>query len=277
MRILTAIALSLLWYNFTPGTFAADSKPNIILFFVDDLGWLDLGFRTPALETPNIDQLAKDGTSFEQAYIASPCCSPSRATLVTGQHPARIKMVRHITENEKVAELIQDESGFTTHTLWKADPAQFPSINYLSLDYTTYAEALAQLGYYNLFVGKWHLGETKKYYPIHQGFDRQIGTTFYGNPSNYYPDYFKKSDVFEKEKKRYLTDKLTDETVSFINNHVTRQPFMISLWYYGVHKPHIGRKDYVKHFESKGLSGNEAQYASMIKSIDDSVGRVREA
>ena len=77
-------------------------KPNIVLFFVDDLGWADLGFRNPVFETPNIDALAKSGVSFEQAYIASPTCSPSRATLITGKHPARLKMVRHIPGEKKM-------------------------------------------------------------------------------------------------------------------------------------------------------------------------------
>jgi hypothetical protein len=74
----------------------AQGRPNIVLFFVDDLGWTDLGFRNPTLESPNIDQLASEGINFEQAYIASPTCSPSRSTLVTGKHPARLKIVRHV-------------------------------------------------------------------------------------------------------------------------------------------------------------------------------------
>ncbi|MEQ8548697.1 MAG: sulfatase-like hydrolase/transferase [Cyclobacteriaceae bacterium] len=77
------------------------SKPNIVLFFVDDLGWSDLGFRNPVFESPNIDSLASLGLNFEQAYIPTPTCSPSRATLLTGQHPARIKMVRHIPGGKK--------------------------------------------------------------------------------------------------------------------------------------------------------------------------------
>ncbi len=223
----------------------AQAKPNIVLFFVDDLGWNNLGYRNPGLfETPNIDQLARDGMDFEQCYVASPTCSPSRSTLLTGKHPARLKLVRHITGKTKTARLIYDDQGRASHHLWLTDPAQFPSKNWVDLEHVTYAEALKQQGYYNLFVGKWHLGP-EAFHPIHQGFDRQIGTTDRGSPSSYYPDYFKDEAVLEEETEAYLTDKLTDETVEFIREYDRDQPFMISLWYYNVHTPHIGRKDLV--------------------------------
>jgi arylsulfatase A-like enzyme len=254
--------------------FAAE-KPNIILFFVDDLGWSDLGHRNPVFESPNIDTLAKQGLNFEQAYIACPTCSPSRCTLLTGKHPARLKLVRHIPNNKKNG---FDKFGRTNKkfNLWETDPAQFPSVNWLSLEHTTYAEVLKKLGYYNLFVGKWHLGY-EKYHPIHQGFDQQIGTSNAGHPRSYYPPYFRNSDVLANEKERYLTDKLTDETVKFIEQYDKAQPFMISFWYYSVHGPHIGRKDLVKHFQAKGLTGRYAHYAAMVKAVDESIGRVRSA
>ena len=134
----------------------------------------------------------------------------------------------------------------------------------------------SDLGYYNLLVGKWHLGH-ETYHPIHQGFDQQIGTSNWGHPKSYYPVYFKNSEVMAEETERYLTDKLTDETVTFIEEYDKDQPFMVSLWYYSVHGPHEGRKDWLKHFEAKGLTGRYAQYAAMVKSVDESVGRVRDA
>ncbi|MEM9481690.1 MAG: sulfatase-like hydrolase/transferase [Verrucomicrobiota bacterium] len=251
-------------------------SPNIVLFFVDDLGWTDLGHRNPKFETPNIDALAAVSVDFQQAYVAGPACSPSRSTLVTGKHPARLKLVRHIPAGSRTPGF--DDYGRTENEFhhWPGDPAEFPSRNWLPLEHTTYAEALKEHGYYNLFVGKWHLGQ-EEYHPVHQGFDRQIGTTNSGHPKSYYPPYFKFSEVMADEKERYLTDKLTDETVKFIEGHDTKNPFMISLWYYNVHSPHVGRKDLVAHFESKGLEGKEAHFAAMVKSVDESVGRVREA
>jgi len=244
----------------------AAKQPNIVLFFIDDYGWADMGCRQPEVfETPSIDALEKAGIDFRQAYIACPTCSPSRATLLTGKHPSRLEFFRHITGGPD-----------KTYSYWETDPAQVPSRNWLPLEHTTYAEALKELGYYNMFLGKWHLGE-EPYFPIHQGFDQQVGTTQHGHPASYYPTYFRNSDVFADEKERYLTDKLTDEAVSFIKSYDNDQPFMLSFWYYNVHSPHIGRKDLVEHFESKGLEGKLAQYAAMVKATDESIGRVREA
>ena len=251
------------------------NKPNIILFFVDDLGWSDLGFRNSVFETPNIDKLAKSSLSFEQAYIASPTCSPSRATLLTGQHPARLKMVRHIPGGKKNGFDKFDRTEVEFNYL-ERDPAQFPSRNWLPLENVTYAEALSDLGYYNLFVGKWHLGH-EKYHPITQGFDKQIGTSNDGHPKSYYPPYFKQKDVFKDYKNTYLTDKLTNEAVNFINNYKKENPFMLTFSYYSVHSPHQGRKDLLEHFQKKGLEGKFANYAAMVKTTDESIGKVLKA
>lgn len=256
----------------------AVKKPNIVLLFVDDWGWADMGYRTPEVfESPNIDKLAAQSLDFQQAYIACPTCSPSRSTLVTGKHPARLEIVRHIpTGSRQHPEF--DKYGRTEqeYSYWEKDPAHFPVKNWLPLEHTTYAEALGELGYYNLFVGKWHLGH-EPYHPIHQGWDRQIGTGNFGHPHGYNAPFFRNSDVYKEVEEGYLTDKLTDETVEFINEYDKNQPFMISLWYYTVHGPHDGRADYVKYFEEKGLTGSYAHYAAMVKSLDDSVGRVRQA
>ena len=250
-------------------------KPNIVLFFVDDLGWSDLGFRNPVFESPNIDNLAQAGLSFEQAYIPTPTCSPSRATLYTGKHPARLQLVRHIPEGKEngFADFKADSKEFN---LLKTDPAQFPSRNWLPLEHITYAEALKELGYNTTFIGKWHLGN-ESYYPDKQGFDKQIGVSNHGHPKSYYPPYFKDETVFPEKKGRYLTDKLTDEAVAYIKSYQEKAPFILTFSYYAVHSPHNGRKDLVAHFESKGLKRNYAQYAAMVKSTDESVGRVMQA
>src|SRR5690606_33610156 len=114
----------------------AQDKPNIIIMFVDDLGWTDLGFRNPVFKTPNIDKLKSDGLSFERAYISTPTCSPSRASLLTGREPVRFGMVRHIMEdNEAKSGRVEGKYNF-----WNNDPAAMPSIQYLPLEETTYAE-----------------------------------------------------------------------------------------------------------------------------------------
>ncbi len=266
--------VSLLYSNsiLSQKTSTKEEKPNIILFFIDDLGWADLGFRNSVFETPNIDKLAKVSLSFEQAYIASPSCSPSRATLLTGQHPARLKMVRHIPGGKKNGFDLFDRTTVEFNYL-KRDPAQFPSRNWLPLENITYAEALEKVGYYNLFIGKWHLGH-EDFHPIHQGFHKQIGTSNDGHPKSYYPPYFKRKDIFTDDKNTYLTDKLTNEAVDFISNYDKQQPFMLTFSYYSVHSPHQGRKDLVDYFEKKGLEGKFAHYAAMVKAMDESVERV---
>lgn len=251
------------------------TKPNIILFFVDDLGWSDLGFRNPVFESPNIDALAKSGVSFEQAYIASPTCSPSRATLVTGKHPARLKMVRHIPGEKIYGFDVYGKTKEEFHLLEK-DPAQFPSRNWLPLEHITFAEGLAKEGYYNLFVGKWHLGH-EEFHPIHQGFHKQIGTSNFGHPKSYYPPYFKQDTIFTDNNNTYLTDKLTNEAVDFIAGYQKESPFMLTFSYYSVHTPHQGRKDLVDYFKKKGLEERYANYAAMVKATDESLGKVLKA
>lgn len=251
-------------------------QPNIVLLFVDDMGWTARTSKNAIYETPNIDQLATDGMDFDTAYIPSPTCSPSRAGLVTGLHPARLKMPRHIMH--KAGKFGMDKFGRTDEkwSYWKTDPAQVPSINWLKTEYKTYAESLSELGYYNQFMGKWHLGH-EGYHPTDQGFDSQVGTTNWGHPASYYPPYFKNSDVLSDEKEAYLTDKLTDEAVNFISDYDQDKPFMLSMWYYAVHTPFQGRKDLVEHFLNKGLEKKQAHLAALASSIDMSLGNIRQA
>ena len=184
-------------------------------------------------------------------------------------------MVRHVPNKEEHG---FDPFGRTDqefHQL-EGDPAKFPSRNWLPLEHTTYAEALADLGYHNEFFGKWHLGH-EPYHPIHQGFHRQTGTSNAGHPKSYKAPFFKNSDVWSDVKDEYLTDKLTDESVAFIDNYDQDKPFMLSMWYYNVHRPPVARDDLLQHFLGKGLDKTEAIYSAQVKAVDESVGRIRDA
>lgn len=253
------------------------NQPNIVLLFVDDWGWADVGFRNPIFHTPNIDKLKKEGLNFERAYIATPTCSPSRASLLTGKEPVRFQMSRHIIDSK---ENVVQNGGNDEFNLWPKDPVQRPSRNWLPLEEVTYAERLKEFGYYNMFMGKWHLGG-EKYHPTQQGFDAQFGTTNAGHPRSYYPPFFKPeqdpmgfSNSYEEE---YLTDVLTDGAEKFISTYNKEQPFMLSLWYYNVHGPFVGRKDWLKKYQDKGLEDDYAEYAAMVSAMDESVGCIRKA
>ena len=244
----------------------AEVRPHIVLFFVDDMGWADVQHRNEKLHTPHLDQLRRESMEFTRAYIATPTCSPSRASLLTGREPVRFQMTRHISGGP--------EAEFN---YWETDPVKRPSRNWLPLEETTYAEVLNKLGYYNHFIGKWHLGH-EPYYPVHQGFDSQFGVTDYGHPKSYYPPYFHSGNPFSHTSEDdYLTDVLTDNAVDFIQQYDKTSPFMLSFWYYNVHGPHIGRKDWVERYKKEGLSGKYAAYAAMVSTMDESIGRVRKA
>lgn len=253
----------------------SQDQPNIVLLFVDDQGWADVGYRNKLLHTPNIDQLRKDGLDFTRAYIATPTCSPSRASLLTGKEPVRIQLVRHIPKGKKGK--LRGGPGDEFNILDR-DPAQMPSRNFLPLEEVTYAERLRDFGYHNMFIGKWHLGNDE-YHPIHQGFDEEYGTANAGHPGNYYAPYFHdEQDVLANfSENEYLTDVLTNKAEDFIDRYSRSQPFMLTLWYYTVHGPHVGRTDWVEKYHKEGIPGKYAEYAAMVSVMDESVGRVRKA
>ena len=253
-------------------------RPNIVLLFVDDLGWRHVSYQGELFDTPNIDRLAAAGMRFSRAYAAAPACSPSRASVVTGQHPARLRIVRHIPAGKAYGFDAAGRTDQEWHVL-PTDPAQFPSRNWLPLDVTTFAEALKPLGYHSAFVGKWHLGH-EPYHPIRQGFDEQHGVANAGHPGNYYPPYWPRpmNPYPDAPDDKYLTDRLTDDAVAFLNRRRdAEQPFLLSLFFYNVHTPHRGRRDLVAKYERRGLKGNQAQLGAMVEATDDAIGRVLRA
>ncbi len=253
---------------------AKAEQPNILVLFVDDLGWADLGYNNPKFETPNINKLKSDGLYFERNYIPTATSSPSRASLMTGKQALRCGLVRHIYSDED--HLPSDQcSEFQTLA---SDPGNMKSRAWLPLEEVTYAERLKEMGYYNYFVGKWHLGHDT-YFPTEQGFDAMYGTTEHGHPFNYYnKPFFKSQNPFpEASKDDYLTDLITDGAVDFIESYDKEQPYLLNLWYYTVHGPLHGKTEYVEEYRAAGMSKQEAEFAAMVRSLDDSVGRILSA
>lgn len=252
-------------------TGASSSRPNIVLILADDLGWSDLGcYGADLHETPHLDKLAQQGVRFTDAYAMS-VCSPSRAALLTGKHAARL----HITIWAEGS-----RNGPKKRKLIEAS-----SLHDLPHTETTLAKHLHNAGYLTALVGKWHLGDAD-HYPETHGFDVNIGGTQWGAPHTFFWPY-SGSGRFGPEFRfvphlgfgktgEYLTDRLTDEALRVID-HAGDQPFFLYLAHHAPHTPIEAKSDDVSHFKAKLQPGQHLQnasYAAMVKSLDDSVGRV---
>jgi arylsulfatase A len=251
---------------------AQQRTPNIIVVLADDLGATDLGcYGADLVETPRLDSLAKEGILFRQAYAAAPVCSPTRAALMTGKHPARLGITiwaEGSLEGPKNRKLLQGES--------KHD---------LPLAEVTLAERLHEAGYATALVGKWHLGGGD-HAPETQGFDVNIGGTRWGAPQSFFWPYRGTGRFGQDfryvpglplgESGDYLTDKLTDAAIAFIDS-ARERPFFLLLAHHAPHTPIEAPQQLVDHFQSKlrpEMKHQNAGYAAMIKSLDDNVGRV---
>jgi arylsulfatase A len=242
---------------------------NVIVVLADDLGWSDLACYGGDLhETPHIDQLAREGVRFTDAYAAS-ICSPTRASLLTGKHHARLGI-----------------------TIWRErslspQPGQKltlpPAVSDLPGEEVTIAEVLQAAGYQTGLVGKWHLGDAESYPEVH-GFDTNIGGTLWGAPSTYFFPYRGKFNTEMRyvphlergSEGEYLTDRLTDEALRFIDR-AGDSPFFLYLAHHAPHTPIEAKPELLQHYQNKlgpnHLHGNPA-YAAMVHSLDESVGRV---
>jgi arylsulfatase A-like enzyme len=243
-------------------------RPNIVLILVDDMGCADGScFGSQFYQTPNIDRLAAQGMRFTQAYASCAVCSPTRAAILTGKAPARL----HITD------WIAGEGAPKNSRFGIPDWQKF-----LPLEETTIAEALKQRGYATAHIGKWHLGGTQ-YSPERQGFEVSIAGGHIGHPASYFWPYgasyasHRVPHLAARGGKAgdYLTDQLTDEALQFIAAH-RRRPFYLQLSHYTVHSPLMGKPELVEEFSRRpGANGqSNAVYAAMLKSLDDSVGRI---
>lgn len=246
-------------------------RPNIVLILADDLGWSDLGcYGADLVETPHIDRLAADGVLFTQAYAMS-VCSPSRATLLTGKHAARLRITIW-SEGSR--------SGPRTRPLLEA-----PSLHDLPHTEKTLAAHLHDAGYLTAAVGKWHLGDAR-HHPETHGFDVNIGGTQWGAPHSFWWPY-RGAGRFGPEFRyvphlefgtpdEYLTDRLTDEALRLIDRAGVR-PFFLYLAHHAPHTPVEAKADDVAYFKGRlgpGMQHRNATYAAMVRSFDESVGRV---
>ena len=241
---LTSTALFLL--SLSCGTACAENAKlkNVVFILVDDLGWADLGcYGSTFHETPNLDKFAASGMRFTDAYAACPVCSPTRAAIMTGQHPVRVG----------ITDWIPGQSPKNRQFLSNEDLDQLP------LKQVTLAEALKAHGYKTFFAGKWHLGG-EGFFPEDQGFDINKGGHHKGSPPGGYYDPYKNPKLSNREAGEYLPDRLTDESISFLNS-VGDDPFLLYLSFYTVHTPIQADKQSVAHFRKQAETLSEAPKA----------------
>ncbi len=242
----------------------SSQQPNIVILFVDDLGWGDLGYQNPSFQTPNINALNAKSVDYSRAYVPTATSSPSRAALLTGKESLRCGFVRHIYDNDV-------EEEFQT---FANDPRGMKSRGWLPSDEITYAERLKEEGYATCHIGKWHLGY-EEFFPQTQGFDTVLGTAKYGHPKNYYYPFFATGSPFaDAAKGDYITDMVAEEAVNYIEKYDSDKPFLLNTWFYTVHGPFIGRKDLTAKYKALGMANNLANYHAMVESLDMAVGRI---
>jgi len=278
-RLLMLSALLLVSLSTLPG--AAADRSNFVFILVDDLGYMDIGANNPRTfyETPNVDQLARDGVRFSNGYAANPVCSPTRFSIMTGKYPSRAGATNFFSGTR--------EGRFK--------PA--PLNDRMPLSEVTVAEALKEAGYRTAFFGKWHLGPTEEFWPEHQGFDVNIGGHVRGAPRSYFSPY-SNPRLDDGPQGEHLTKRLTDEVVRQIGEFKD-DPFLCYLAFYTVHTPLQAPKKLVEKYRQKAeaLAGQaefadeeqvwpnagerkvrilqkHATYAAMVESMDTAVGRI---
>ncbi len=247
---------------------APSRPPNVIVILVDDLGETDLAcYGSRFYETPNIDQLAKDGVRFANGYSACTVCSPTRAALLTGKYPARLHLTDWIAGHERPKAKLKIPD-------WQ---------KFLPFEEITLAEQFKAAGYATASIGKWHLTPGLKegdeaYYPEKHGFDVNVGGYARGQPPSYVAPY-KIPTLPEGPAGEFLTDREANETAKFIEANKDK-PFFVYLPHYAVHTPLGGKPEVVAKYQAKtaktpDLKQKNATYAALIESVDDSVGKIR--
>jgi arylsulfatase A-like enzyme len=237
------------------------SGPNVVVIVADDLGFMDIAANAPGTfhETPNIDRLARMGMRFTSGYSAAPVCSPTRACLLTGKHPARLGITTVIaTMPNRAAALL---------------PA--PSRDHLDAKEVTLAEAFQAAGYQTFIAGKWHLGIHGEN-PSRHGFDAKL--------VHHEQRYFPRGSVeLPEEEDPKSSERIANDAVRFISNQGGR-PFFAYLPFPAPHLPLAAPRELVEKYERKLATAVDPRpatanpvYAAMIEQLDRAVGRVLDA
>ena len=233
------------------------SRPNIIFVITDDQGMGDFSFTgNEIVQTPKIDQLARQSTRFTDFHV-SPTCAPTRAALMSGRRPFEVGVTHTIFQRERMA-----------------------------LDVVTFPEALQKAGYTTGLFGKWHLGDEEEYLPQNRGFDEVlmhgsggIGQYIYGDfkansDNRYFDNVLLHNDTVVKTE-GFCTDIFFDAALSWIKKkNRAEQPYFALISLNAPHGPMIAPEKYKKRFLDEGYDEDAAARYGMIENIDDNVGQL---
>ena len=241
-------------------------KPNIILIVADDLGWSDLSYMgSEYYETPNIDKLSKSGITFYNGYASAANCAPSRATMMSGKYQ----------NAHGIYSVVNPFLGYGSDRGNKKTRKMIPieTKSNLNLDFFVIPEMLKEMGYINGHFGKWHLGDVG-FHPEQSGFDVNIGGNRHGGPGGYFAPY-PNPELENEPKGEYLTDRIGDEVVKFIDENKENN-FFAYVPFFSVHTPIQSKPDYQKKYSNKESNQyhNRPDYAGMIQSLDENVGKI---
>ena len=281
-------------------TAVADSPKNIVLILADDLGWADttLYGKTSLYETPNIQRLAARGMTFSKAY-ACPICSPTRASILTGQNSARHGMTAPAAHLEVERFKATTSSFGPPHT--KSTNAK--SATRLDSDLPMLSQVLKDAGYATAHFGKWHLGR-EPYSPLERGFDVDLPHWWGPGPKSSYlaPWGYANPDFKEGEPGEHIEDRMAKEAVAWLKNRDPSKPFFLNYWQFSVHAPFGAKPELIEYYRKKlgdsvaelskpeireqrltshqpemGLPQQSPTYAAMVHSLDDAVGSLMDA
>jgi arylsulfatase A-like enzyme len=246
---------------------------NVIMILADDLGWSDttLYGNTALYETPNIERLAARGMTFTRAYSASPLCSPTRASILTGQNPARLGIT---TPNCHLPDVnLAARAEPTGPPGEKVTPMR--AVSRLDTKYPTLGKVLQGAGYATGHFGKWHLG-APPYSPLEHGFEVDLPAWPGPGPGSSYIAPWSFSDTFkENHPREHIEDRMAAEAANWMGQVRKERPFYAQYWAFSVHGPWQAKPELVDRYRGKidlTTPQNSPTYAAMVHTLDDAVG-----
>jgi len=262
----------------------AEAAPmNVVFILADDLGWSDttLYGNTSLSQTPNLERLAKRGMVFNRAYSASPLCSPTRASILTGQTPARTGSTapQHHLAEVRLKASVQASAPPGNKAL------ETVSATRLDTTFPTLGKMIKGAGYATAHFGKWHLG-AEPYSPLQHGFDVDLPHWPGPGPAGSYVAPWKfaasrQSKGFTANyPKEHIEDRMAEEAVRWMNSLPKDKPFFMNYWMFSVHAPFDAKQELIEKYRTK-IDPDDPQrsptYAAMVESMDDAVGSLLDA